>query len=491
MMRKLLRNDEGFVLFVVLGAIAVITAVAFGGFLLAQQSVAESRRVQTESKAFQVAASGLDRELATFSTANFNGNASYTKTGTTPDGQYTIYVGTTGVPFMYTIDSQGRSQNTSETVRETFFYMDLWDVNIGAGTNGDFPNPFGSGGSLNGNCYLWGPMYVRGDVDMNSQIELHNGPLFARDGFVHIWANTQCFADSGTYSVFASEGADISQSGPAQTKVYTKVPEIDLPWVDDFYLDTSFELAKLQSQDNLMGREDRSIANVEVGTVNVPTSYTGAKAPGASDYYKVVGNSSGHAAMRAGTYNLTIDATSFGKYPGNGYDVGSAEHDDFAFDATNGILYVEGTVFVDGDLTLGTNVRKYVGNGTIVANGDVVIHMNQELRPLSGTDGANNLSGSNCLGLSAAGGVTLDGNGSAFEGVIFANQNFQLLGNWTEMRGTIHANGIDPQHPNQTIKTEPATVTWLPESMPGGPTDPRGAGYAGTGIIAKGTWTRQ
>ena len=66
-----------------------------------------------------------------------------------------------------------------------------------------------------------------------------------------------------------------------------------------------------------------------------------------------------------------------------------------------------------------------------------------------------------------------------------------LQGNYTEMRGTIHANGIDPHHPNQTIKTEPATVTWLPESMPGGPTDPRGAGYAGTGIIAKGTWTRQ
>jgi hypothetical protein len=215
-MRKLLSNDEGFVLFVVLGAIAVITAVAVGGFFLAQQSVAESRRVQTESKAFQVASSGLDRELATFSTANFNGNASYTKAGTTPDGQYTIYVGTTGVPFMYTIDSYGRSQGTSETVRETFFYMDLWDVNIGAGTNGDFPNPFGSGGSLNGNCYLWGPMYVMGDIEMNSQIELHNGPLFARDGFVTIWANTKCFADSGTYSIFASEGADVNQSGPAQ-----------------------------------------------------------------------------------------------------------------------------------------------------------------------------------------------------------------------------------------------------------------------------------
>ncbi len=156
------------------------------------------------------------------------------------------------------------------------------------------------------------------------------------------------------------------------------------------------------------------------------------------------------------------------------------------------MLYVEGTVFVDGDLTFTTNVRKYVGNGTIVANGDAVIHMaGGELRPLSGTDDANNLNGSNCLGIAAAGTVTLDGNGGAFEGVIFANQNFVLQGNYTEMRGTIHANGIDPDHPNQTIKTEPATVTWLPESMPGGPTDPRGAGYAGTGIIAKGTWTRQ
>jgi hypothetical protein len=490
-MRRVLNNDEGFVLFVVLGAIAVITAVAAGGFFLAQTSVSESRKVQTESTAFQVAASGLDRELATFSTTNFNGNASYTKTGTTPDGQYTLNVGTTGVPFMYTISSLGRSHGTSETVRETFFYMDLWDVNIGAGTNGDFPSPFGSGGSLNGNCFLWGPMYVMGDIEMNSQIELHNGPLFAHDGFVRIWANTQCFADSGTYNVFASDGADIQQSGPALVKVYTKVPEIDLPWVDQFYLDTALELARMQSQDNLMGAQDRELANAEVAVVNVPTSYVGTKAPGASDCYKIVGSSSSHAAVRAGINNLTIGPVSFGKYPGNGYAVGSAEHDDFAFDAANGILYVEGTVFIDGDVNLTTNVRKYVGNGTIVANGDVTIQLNQELRPLSGTDGANNLNGSNCLGFSAAGRVTLDGNGSAFEGVIFANENFYLLGNWTEMRGTIHANGIDPQHPNQTIKTEPATVTWLPESMPGGPTDPRGAGYAGTGIIAKGTWTRQ
>lgn len=490
-MRNPLNNDEGFVLFVVLGAIAVITAVAMGGFFLAQQSVAESRQVQSESKAFQVAASGLERELATFSTMNFAGNASYTKSGTTPDGQYTLNVGTTGVPFMYTIDSHGQSQGTSETVRETFFYMDLWDVNIGSGTNGDFPNPFGSGGSLNGNCYLWGPMYVMGDIDMNSQIELHNGPLFARNGFIHMWANTKCYADSGTYSLFASDGADISQSGPAQVKVYTKVPEIDLPWVDAFYLDSAMEVAKEQSDDNLMGRQDRNLANTETGVVHVPGSYTGTKALGASEYYKVVGSSTSHASLRAGTHNLSIGATSFGKYPGNGYAVGSPEHDDFAFDATNGILYVEGTVFVDGDLTLTSNVRKYVGNGTIVANGDASLQLNGELRPLAGTDGANNLNGSNCLGIASAGSVTLDGNGGAFEGVIFANQNFYLLGNYTEMRGTVHANGIAPEHPNQTIKTEPSTVTWLPESMPGGPTDPRGAGYAGTGIIAKGTWTRQ
>ncbi len=315
-MRNPVHNDEGFVLFVVLAAISLITAVAIGGFFLAQQSVADSRRVQTENGAFQVAASGLDRELATFSTSNFNGNASYTRTGTTPDGQYTIYVGTTGVPFMYTIDSHGQSHSTSETVRETFFYMDLWDVNIGAGTNGDFPNPFGSGGSLNGNCYLWGPMYVMGDVNMNSQIELHNGPLFARNGFVHIWANTQCFADSGTYSVFASEGADISQSGPAQVKVYTKVPEINLPWVDPFYLDTAFDLAKLQSSDNLMGRQDRNLANAEVATANDASSYTGTKAAGGSDCYKIVGSSSSHAALRAGHERPHHRCVEFRQVPG-------------------------------------------------------------------------------------------------------------------------------------------------------------------------------
>jgi len=488
-MRSILKSDDGFVLFVVLGAIAVITAIAMGGFFLAQQSVAESRRVQTESKAFQVASSGLDRELATFSVANFNGNSTYTRTGTTPDGQYNINVGSTGVPFMYTISALGRSSNTSETVRQTFFYMDLWDVFIGAGTNGDFPNPFGSGGSLNGNCSLTGPFYVKGNVSMNSQLNLNNGPLFVRDGDLNIWANVQMYSANNVYSVFMTPGytASISHKGTATPKLYYNCPEIDLPWVDAGYLDAALTVAQEQSSDNLMGRADRGLANAEVATANNPSSYSGTKATGASQYYKVIGNGTSHAALRGGTYNLTIGATSFGKYPGNGYAVGSAQHDDFAFDAATKTLYCEGTVFIDGDLTL--NASKYVGNGTIVVNGDAVLNpQSGELRPLTGTDGGINLNGSNCLGIAAAGALTQNG---TFEGVIFCNNTWTLSGNKVEFRGTVHANGIYPDHPNQVITTEPGTVTWLPESMPGGPTDPRGAGYAGTGIVMKGSWTRQ
>jgi len=206
-----------------------------------------------------------------------------------------------------------------------------------------------------------------------------------------------------------------------------------------------------------------------------------------TSYYKVVGGATS-SAIRAGTTHLTIGGASFGRYPGNGYPLNSAEHDDFAFDAANGILYVEGTVFIDGNLTLTSNVQKYVGNGTLVVNGNVAATTSGELRPLAGSDGTNNLNASNCLGFASAGGVTVTGK---FEGVVFCDKNFVLMGNWDEIRGTVHANGIDPRHPNQTIRTEPNTLSWLPESMPGGLTDPRGGDFQGPGIIARGTWTRR
>jgi len=96
-MRNALRDDGGFALFVAMGAIAVMTAVATAGFWLAQETLHESGRVQGENRAFQVASSGLDRELQTFSTSEFI-NGVLTRTGTTPDGSYTITAASTGNP---------------------------------------------------------------------------------------------------------------------------------------------------------------------------------------------------------------------------------------------------------------------------------------------------------------------------------------------------------------------------------------------------------
>ncbi len=70
---------------------------------------------------------------------------------------------------------------------------------------------------------------------------------------------------------------------------------------------------------------------------------------------------------------MTIDgSTSFGRFnydPTNTVNSGTA-YDDFAFDAVNDTLYVNGTVFIDGDLTITVPVV-YKGNGAIVCNGDI------------------------------------------------------------------------------------------------------------------------
>ena len=79
-MLKLIRRDEGFAMAAVMGVVALVTVVAVGGYWIASQTLHESQRIENESKAFQVAQSGLDRELAAFNPAALMGGT-YTNEG--------------------------------------------------------------------------------------------------------------------------------------------------------------------------------------------------------------------------------------------------------------------------------------------------------------------------------------------------------------------------------------------------------------------------
>ncbi len=480
-----IRNDEGIALMIALGAVLLITVVAVGGFWLAQSTLGEAGRVQRENKAFQVASSGLDRELQVFRTSNMV-NGVYTASGSTSDGTYDIWAQATGNPYEYRITSVGRSGTTSETVTQRFFFLSLWDMNIGAGP----AEVLGGGRGFNGNASITGPFYTRGRMDWTSNATFEGGPLLIRDGALNVTGSGTIGLAKPIY-LYATKGLMGNKAASnvylVDNEVHTSVPDIILPWIDADYLTKTWQLAKSGSVDNVMGNVNRTLLNQEAVYEGAPSYPEGVpKAPGATEYYKYIGPVSGPSALGQGTTALTIGSTSFGRWPGNGYDITSGKHDDFAFDTTTGTLYLEGTVFVDGPVTFDTGVRRYVGNGTLVANGNVQILTNLPNSKLTPTHpvtyAAQNPSPDNCMGIVTPGNVTLGSKSvdSFYIGAIFCNGTFGLYGTSTMFSGSALSGTIYGDKPNIHIYQNPAISRCLPESMPG----------AGGGVIFSGVWTR-
>ena len=482
-MRTCNRRDEGFAMVAVIGAVALITIVAVGGYFLSSSALDESQRVQAETRAFQVAQSGLDSELAVFNPVNLD-TSYYPKTGSTSDGDYVIEVEAAGGGgFEYIMTVTGTADGRSESVTMRFYYLNLWDMNIGAGDSASIQG----GRGWNGQGTIIGPLYTRGDVHLGANSHYEEGPLFIHDGNLYFDSGSAGMGEDGDVDLYLTGAMDPPGKDIHIGNVSSSVPDIVLPWVDGDYLDAMLERAIDESTDNYMGAERRTIVNEECISYDPSTYETviaRSAAPGASTYYKVIGAGTTRGGIGEGTHDLTVGSTSFGAWEGNGYAPGSGLHDDFAFDAGSGTLYVEGTVFVDGDLTLGTNVTSYVGNGTLVVNGDVII--------LGYLQPKNGISTTQALGITTPGNVDIgprDGGGNGgFTGAIFANGEVGLYGSATSAHGTwyegsILCGNIYGDMPNMELRTDPTNTLSqvLPESMPA----------AGGGMVFNGTWSRQ
>ncbi|MHB9003199.1 MAG: hypothetical protein ACYC6C_03940, partial [Coriobacteriia bacterium] len=277
-------------------------------------------------------------------------------------------------------------------------------------------------------------------------------------------------------------------------RVSHTVPDVTLPWLDEEYMQIELETALSESVDNNMGASTRSIQTTEALGGN-PTTYSSALAPEldprvsalplaanspSSTRYKFIGDGTSMSSLGEGNHDLVIDTTPFGAWEGNGYPNTSGLHDDFAYDAAKGILYVEGVVFIDGDLTIGSNVRSYVGNGTLVVNGEVNI-LSMSLFPSQG-----GLSAEEALGIVTPLDVTLGVPGIAsvsgrYHGAVFCNGTAGLYGGETTFKGSLLAGNIYGDKPNIKIEIDPALPDVLPSGMPG----------AGGGMVFAGTWSRR
>ncbi len=466
---RCMRDDSGVAIIAVMGVLAVITVIAIAAFYLGQQTLHEATVTQRHSRAFQAASAGMDAALAEIQSKGLS--ASYTKTGSISGlGSYVVTL--TALPSgEYKATSTGTSPDGSiERVSTLFFYLNLWDMSMGAGPG----TGLGGGSGWNGNASIQGPLYIRGNMEWSANANYEKGPLFVKDGQLNITGSGNVGAADQPIK-FYSQYPPTGKTSQFYGTQYYSVPDIVLPWVTQGYLNVVYQRAQLESMDNLMG--ELELPNAEASLAGSP-SYPRVGAPGSTTWYKVIDPTPGSAApLESGTAMLTLGQfDSFGGYEGAGYPLGSGQHDDFALKpgaaGVPGILYVEGTVFVDGDMAM-TGDFEYVGKGAIICNGDFSL-TDGSLLPQGGVIDANH-----SLGIVGPGNVKLDK--SYFRGAIFCNREAGLYGTHGGVQGTTLAGNLFGESPNIYIIQDPDLSDNLAGSLPG----------KGGGMVFTGLWTRQ
>lgn len=504
-------EDRGVALITVLGIAVVITALAIGSYTIARQALHESSRVEDETEAYRAAASGLDREVATFQETHVLTN--YPKNGSTADGTYVIDIEAIGTS-RYRLVSVGTGRDgLTETVAQEFYFMNLWKMNF-AGT-GD-QSLVSGGDKISGGSNIVGPFYMKGDLTVDSSMSVQEGPIFVYGGDILRTASGVRFGTSDLRVDVFCDGST-SSLPDGENKVFlgnvdASVPDIETPQVDADDLLAYANAARGESVDNNMGSLSKGmVTNYECDPVlraasdyvnpTYTTIYSASartKANATNANYKFIGAADGTIAPEGqGTHNLVInDATpSFGwwgpvnagnadvgyvtiasKYPAGVYDTNV--HDDFAWDTSTNTLYIWGTVFVDGDVTINPNI-KYVGNGTIVANGDITI--NGTLIPAGTTPQAR--ANKWALGLVTPLGIRFTcgtgqmsgGNPDAAEirdripdvaGAFYA-EDFVELPAKLLVQGSVITGEIRGPKNNLWLVTNPMLPDYLPDSLPG------------------------
>lgn len=488
--RQFLHDDSGVALLTVIGVVAVMTALATIGYFLASQSFVSTEVFQGEAQAFQVANAGVDTLYADIAANSSAALDNYEETRTIEVGGGMCEVKLTSLSGLeYLATAVGSTADgAQESIQVRFYYLNLWEMFIAAGEDEDSIG----GGKINGNASIDGPFYVRGDLAATGSADFTRGPLFV----------TGDISSKGAFTIGTTAvPIDVYVGGAYPTawpgnknfhanRVSNRVPDLTAPIVDEAFLDAALSRAKRESIDNLEGTpEFAPVQNVEVvddGTDDASTyatalggTWTRPKAPGASLFYKYIGNDAGRASMNAGTTNLTLGANSFGSWENDGHGYTTGEWDDFAYNSAGAVdvLYIDGTVFIDGDLTF-SNETVYKGNGALIVNGNVTI--TNDLNPASGS-----MNDREVLGIISTGVVTVNGDGNwgpfNTQGALYAKEQLDFGKANSSFKGSIVSPQINFPQANFHLVSEPQLPRFLPWSMPG----------RNTPFLIIGDWTRQ
>lgn len=430
----------------VLGTMMLLTLLGIGAYASSQSNLDMTQREKNSTLALAVADAGIDQAIWRLKAA---GSMPTSLTVTTSIG-IAIVTTTPKTNSEYELVSRGHTNQAPGVIRAvkvSVFSLSLWNFVMASSLTA-------GGGGMVGNTSVYGPFYVRGGVTLSGNSEVQKGPLFVKDGDITLSGNGKIGKSGGIVDVYCNGNTPAVGSGNFQyVRLSNNVPDLHIPPVRQGELQAFENAAAVQSADDKMG--DTEIVNVE------PQPDANGHAPGAlAGFYKIIDDDRNVTGVGNGAHGLTLNAAT----PSWGVSSHGAG-EDFAWDQATKILYVKGTVFVDGPLNINTDI-KYEGNGTIVANGNVYVA--SFVKP-TGTYPSDDV-----LGLVTPGTMQFAVNGSNntnpdqadIWGAYFATNKIQVDAN-VSIRGSMLTGLLSFAHPNGHLFTDEQLPAYLPKSMPG------------------------
>ena len=346
-------DDDGYVMFAVIGVMSLLTILSLGAFTLSANNLQASQREGKSAQALHIAEGGLDAAVYRVDKAPASiSPLPYTFNVNTSGGTAVVKVTKPqGAGWLITSTATTGSPAVSRTVSGQVYAMALWDMFYADGLF----EAVGSNGKLNGNGNLIGSFYCKGDWPWsNGNADFNGGPFYIKDGDVQLSGNAGFAKDGVPVAVYCD--GNVSPSFPGTW--YPTCPDINLPKLD---MSIGYNRALAESCDTKQSDPNLSpsswIANGETTTGMIQAGSPGGYSGGGKNYYKIIDNDSDPKNQSKGTVTLSGD-------------FGTAT-DDFAI--IGGVLYVHGTVYVDAS-TLNINVTKFSGKGTIMCTGDVNVN---------------------------------------------------------------------------------------------------------------------
>lgn len=444
-MTGLLRSERGSALLAVIGIMLVLTILAVAAFGTAGNNITLTQREKNSTLALAVADAGIDQAVWRLKAV---GSLPASMTITTTLGSAEVSA-TSMANSEWQVVSRGhttKAPTVTRAIKVSVFSISLWNFVMASSLTA-------GGGGMVGNTSVYGPFYVRGGVLLSGNSEVQGGPFFVKNGDISLSGNGKIGKTTAYVDTYNDGNHPVPGSANFYVNFSNNVPDLHIPPVREGEMQSYENVAATQSSDGKMG--DTDIVNTE------PQPDANGHAPGALvGYYKVIDTDRNVDAIGAGTTGFTLNATT----PSWGVAT-HGDGEDFAWDMAAKVLYVKGTVFVDGPVNINTDI-KYEGNGTLVANGNIYVSGN--IRPLGPypNDDVLGLVTPGTLEFAVNGANSTDPNNADIWGAFFATNKIQVDSN-DSIRGSMLTGLLSFSHPNGHLYSDQQLPSYLPKSMPG------------------------